>query len=153
MIGIPYLWGGNSSKGMDSSGFTKLVYCLNGMEIPRGADQQAKIGVPAMGGPDLEAFEKGVLLFFGSAEKADQPAQVTHVALSLGQGRFIHADQDVRINSLAAGSYELGRFNRKTFLFARKILGTPPGQGFLPFNQIPYYQGHVEEESQTEDNQ
>ena len=92
-------------------------------------------------------------MFFGSSEKTDEPAQVTHVALSLGQGRFIHADRDVRINSLGAMSYELGQFNHKTFLFARKILGTPSGQGFLPLNQIPYFQGHFEEESQTEDSQ
>lgn len=153
MLGIPYLWGGNSSKGMDSSGFTQLVFFMNGLQIPRDADQQAQIGVPVNGGAELDSFEKGVLLFFGSSEKDGQPAKVTHVAISLGKGLYIQASQDIHINSLVSGTYDFSQSRRKAFLFARKILGTSSGQGFTPLAQIPYFQGRYDESSEEDDDQ
>src|SRR5690606_3104471 len=35
-----YLWGGTSIKGVDCSGFTKTSYFMNGLIIPRDASQQ-----------------------------------------------------------------------------------------------------------------
>ena len=37
----PYLWGGRSPLGIDYSGFTQMVYRLQGL-FPRDAYQQAK---------------------------------------------------------------------------------------------------------------
>ena len=77
-IGVPYLWGGTSALGLDCSGFVQQVYRLNGVALPRDADQQAMLG------RRVEKARAGDLMFFG-----DQ--RVTHVALATSATEFIHA--------------------------------------------------------------
>lgn len=114
LLGVPYLWGGMSSNGVDCSGLVRLCYLLNGIHLPRNASQQFRCGdrvdipsqnVDGISESTLQKLERGDLIFFGTAPSSPEGRiRVTHIGIYLGNGKFIHASQLVRINSLIKGS-------------------------------------------------
>ena len=93
--GLPYLWGGNSSSGFDCSGFTQTVFREQGITLPRDANMQIRLGADVDTTGNFNQVQAGDLLYFGP-----NPDRITHVALSLGGARMIHASDYVQINSL-----------------------------------------------------
>lgn len=122
LVGVPYLWGGTSPKALDCSGFTKTVFQLNGLQLNRDARQQANQGGNIDPGKHFENLHKGDLLFFGRKGTSRAPEQITHVAIYLEDGNYIHAASMVKFNSLDPASplFDAKRF--KSFVRARRIL-------------------------------
>ena len=123
-VGVPYLWGGASPNGVDCSGLALLAYRFCGVALPRNASQQARLGdmLKVRNGEDfvLDSLQAGDLLFFGSW-KEDGSAKVTHVGIYIGDGRFIHSSQVVRVNSLLASREDYYE-NSHRLLFAKRII-------------------------------
>jgi len=89
---VPYLWGGRSFFGIDSSGFTQIVMKVNGIKIPRDANNQSEIGFPL--GFVYEA-QVGDLAFFENSE-----GEIFHVGIILDNNKIIHSYGRVRIDTL-----------------------------------------------------
>ncbi len=127
LLGVPYLWGGMSAKGVDCSGLVRISYMLNGILLPRNASQQINCGdrVPMdvdikfwseTERADTEGFrqemtvrvsklKRGDLVFFGTPSVHPKgKARITHVGIYLGDGHIIHSSHCVRINSLIPGT-------------------------------------------------
>ena len=149
MLGVPYLWGGTSTKGVDCSGFTKMSYFLNGIVLPRDASQQALVGEKIdIYEDDIVNIDKciknlmpGDLLFFASDKKT---LRVTHTGIYIGNGQFIQAAGLVRINSMISGSANYDDFQSRTLVSARRMLNSIGESEITRVDQHPYYKKRTE---------
>ena len=91
-LNAPYVWGGRSPLGIDCSGLTQIVYRLQGIDLPRDAYQQAKVGTTLS---FIEESEVGDLAFFD-----DKEGKVIHVGIILEDNHIIHASGKVRIDRI-----------------------------------------------------
>ena len=91
-LNAPYLWGGKTPFGIDCSGFTQMVYKLNGYKIHRDASQQALEGEPLS---FIEESEVGDLAFFDNEE-----GKIIHVGIIMDNNYIIHASGKVRVDRL-----------------------------------------------------
>jgi gamma-D-glutamyl-L-lysine dipeptidyl-peptidase len=98
----PYLWAGRSGFAFDCSGFTSLIYQVNGITIPRDASAQAQYGGGRMVSKnDLQA---GDLLFYATSQ---EPDSIYHVAMYIGDQQMIEAYDaatPVRITAVRFGT-------------------------------------------------
>jgi len=91
-LNSPYLWGGKTPFGIDCSGFTQMVYKLNGYKLLRDASQQATQGEALS---FIEESEPGDLAFFDNTE-----GLITHVGIIMEDNYIIHAHGKVRIDRI-----------------------------------------------------
>jgi hypothetical protein len=108
-LNAPYLWGGKTPFGIDCSGFTQMVYKLNGYKLWRDASQQANQGEALS---FIEESEPGDLAFFDNEE-----GKIIHVGIIMENNYIIHASGKVRVDRLD----HLGIYNAETNRHTHKL--------------------------------
>jgi len=125
-----YKWGGKSENGIDCSGFTSMIYeRVIGIQIPRSAAEQMKIGIPV---DNISELQFGDLVFFTSGRR--NPG---HVGIYIENGQFVHSSsykqRGVVTSTLIEGNY------LKRYVGARRILNEPTTIGNMSYHEIVPY--------------
>lgn len=109
-LGNPYVYGGNSlTKGVDCSGFVQQIMKRQGVSVSRGSSSQYANDGYAISKNNLQ---KGDLLFYG------YKGVVSHVAIYIGDGQVIHANDKatgIKISPAFTGA-------GKPFIGAKRVL-------------------------------
>lgn len=108
-LGKPYVYGADGPRAFDCSGFSSYVYNAFGVDLPRTAASQSRVGAAV----SKSNLKTGDLLFFNTA------GYVSHVGIYIGDGQFVHASSGSRCVTVS----ELGSsYYTRTYVGARRIL-------------------------------
>ena len=136
-LGTPYLWGGTSTKAVDCSGFTKTIYYSAGLILTRDASGQFRYGQQISIENGYDSLAPGDLLFFG--RERDGRIRITHTGMYIGDSEFIHSSRMVKINSFDSTRVNYSQYLLDILQGARRIIGMPPGEGFVRVSQHSWY--------------
>ncbi|MCQ4323262.1 NlpC/P60 family protein [Stutzerimonas stutzeri] len=123
LVGTPYRYGGNTPDGgFDCSGLINYVYRgAAGVALPRTTREMNAMRGATIRRNDLKA---GDLLFFATSGGR----RVSHAAIYVGEGRFVHAPSTggtVRLDSLSNSYWQQNYLSAKRVLDSERLAQDP----------------------------
>lgn len=138
LIGIPYVYGGDSTSGFDCSGFLSYVFSHFGVELPRISTDQYHAGTSI----DKAELMPGDAVFFNTVG-----SRVSHSGIYIGDHQFIHADstKGIKISNLETEKYWKSRYVGAKRFVELEAPPAPPADGkFMGLDIKPNQIGVVE---------
>lgn len=118
-LGVPYKFGARpypQSRRFDCSSYTQYVYGKFGVDLPRTARAQARIGKTV----SRKSLRKGDLLYFYVPGRFKSNKVVGHVGIYIGNRKMIHSNTEPR-NGVQIRSIDRA-FWKKTFITAKRVV-------------------------------
>jgi cell wall-associated NlpC family hydrolase len=107
-MGTPYVYGGESRRGIDCSALVQNSFASNGIRLPRTAAQQARVGRVVQ----TSELQPGDRLYFSASG-----TRIDHTGLYMGDGLFVHASGTGR-RVIVSNLYD--RYNWNIYVGARR---------------------------------
>ena len=112
--GSPYVWAEEGPNQFDCSGYTYYMYGSMGIDLPRTAREQAKVGKYIK----PSELKYGDLIFFDTTKRRN--GKITHVGMYLGDGWFTHASTTK--NEVVYSNLRTSPYYKKRLRICRRYL-------------------------------
>jgi len=112
--GSPYVWAEEGPNQFDCSGYTYYMYGSMGIDLPRTAREQAKVGKYIK----PSELKYGDLIFFDTTKRRN--GKITHVGMYLGNGWFTHAS--TKKNEVIYSNLRTSPYYKKRLRICRRYL-------------------------------
>lgn len=123
-LGVPYLYGGTTTRGFDCSGYTKYVYNEAGITIKRTAAEQYTQGKAVQ----RANLQPGDLVFFSSNGKS-----ISHVGIYTGENSFISSTTSKGVSIASMNN----TYWKPIYVGAKRIINNDSGSASGKYTDVP----------------